>query len=746
MTTAAPGAGASKAEWRAWARQRRAAIDHTVVSAQVVATLASWGRLTPASRVLFFDPLPDEPDVTTLAAGVRAFLTRTPDQGVLTVHPFDAPREKHRLGFGQPRADAPAVDPGDLDVVLVPGLAFDSTGVRLGRGSGHYDRLLALVRPDALVIGVTAAALVVDALPRQPHDRLMTHLVSETGIHPVVEPELAAAARAWIAADPDPVTRAELGSVLESGEVAALADRMVTLEFGTAGIRGEVGAGPGRMNRAVVIRTTRGLADWLAAAGRAGGTVVVGYDGRIDSRRFAEDAVAVLAGAGVEPVWFDAVTPTPLIAHEARRTGAAAAVVVTASHNPPGDNGYKVYDSNGAQIVPPADTAIAAAIAAVGGADAVPRTASPPARSPREAEDAYLDAVLAFRGDRPRTGTIPIVHTALHGVGGAPALRLLHLGGHPDVTAVAEQAEPDGRFPTVAFPNPEEPGALDLAVRLATDAGARLILANDPDANRLGVAVPDGAGEWRRLTGNEIGVLLGDFVLERTTGPDRLVITTVVSSPMLAAIAAHYGASHAVTLTGFKWICNAAIALEEQGKRFVFGFEEALGYTIGPVVRDKDGLSAALWFADLAALCAASGETVLDRLADLRVRHGVWVSHSLSLRRQGPDGIAEIAAAMQRLGATPPDRLGGEVVVGVTDYEQGASSRPPWLPAASLVELRLADGSRAQARPSGTESKLKIYVDVRGEATSPDGVRDAEQAALGRAAALGADLATTMGL
>ncbi|HEX5630940.1 MAG TPA: 5-formyltetrahydrofolate cyclo-ligase [Acidimicrobiia bacterium] len=742
----APGAGASKAQWRAWARERRAEVDYTVISAQIVAALAAWGRLTPASRVLFFDPLPDEPDVTTLAAGVRAFLTRTPREGLLTVHPFDAPREKHPLGFTQPRADAPAIDPGELDVVLVPGLAFDRTGVRLGRGRGLYDRLLARVRPDALVIGVTPAALVVDALPHRPHDHPMTHLVSELGIHPVVESDLTDAARAWIAADPDPVTRAELSSVLESGEVAALTDRMTALDFGTAGIRGEVGAGPGRMNRAVVIRTTRGLADWLVAAGRAGSTVVVGYDGRTDSRRFAEDAVAVLAGAGFDPVWFDAVTPTPLIAFEARRTGAAAAVVVTASHNPPRDNGYKVYDSNGAQIVPPVDTAIGAAIAAVGGADAVPRTAPPPARSPSGAEEAYVEAVLAFRGDRPTPGTVPIVHTALHGVGGASALRLLALGGHIEVTAVAEQAQPDGRFPTVAFPNPEEPGALDLAERLAGRTGAALVLANDPDADRLGVAVPDGAGGWRRLTGNEIGVLLGDFVLERTTGPDRLVINSVVSSPMLAVIAAHHGASHAVTLTGFKWICNAALALEEQGKRFVFGFEEALGYTIGPVVRDKDGLSAALWFADLAALCAAAGETVLDRLADLRVRHGVWVSHPLSLRRQGPDGIAEITTAMQRLAAAPPDRLGGEQVVAVTDFEQGASSRPSWLPAASLIELRLADGSRAQARPSGTEPKLKIYVDVRGEAASRAAVPEAEAAALSRAAALGADLAATMGL
>lgn len=287
---------------------------------------------------------------------------------------------------------------------------------------------------------------------------------------------------------------------------------------------------------------------------------------------------------------------------------------------------------------------------------------------------------------------------------------------------------------------------MDLAEHLATEEDAALVLANDPDADRLGVSVPDGSGGWRRLTGNEIGILLGDFVLERTTGPDRLVVTTVVSSPMLAAVAAEHGAAHEVTLTGFKWICNAGLALEAEGKHFVFGFEEALGYTIGPVVRDKDGLSAALWFADLAAGCASTSQTVLDRLAALRVRHGVWVSHSLNLRRSGPQGVAEITDAMERLSAAPPDRVAGEPVVGVIDYSRDAGSRRPWLPAASLVELRLGDGSRVQARPSGTEPKLKIYVDVRGEASSASQVPAAEKAALTRAADLGAALAATMGL
>jgi phosphomannomutase len=326
------------------------------------------------------------------------------------------------------------------------------------------------------------------------------------------------------------------------------------------------------------------------------------------------------------------------------------------------------------------------------------------------------------------------------------ALRLLAAGGHDEVTPVAEQFNPDGRFPTVAFPNPEEPGALALAERAAAERGAALILANDPDADRLGVAVPDPAGGWRHLTGNEIGVLLGDFVLERSTGSDRFVVTTVVSTPMLAAVAAHHGVSHAVTLTGFKWICNAALDLESAGNRFVFGFEEALGYTVGPVVRDKDGLAAALWFADLAAVCAAAGETVLDRLARLSVRDGVWVSHPLNLRRDGPGGAEEISRAMIRLAAAPPRTLGEVPVAEVIDYSQGAAARPRWLAATSLVELRLADGSRALARPSGTEPKLKIYVDVRAEAPVPDAVPGVRAGALERAAVLANDLAARMGL
>jgi phosphomannomutase len=490
------------------------------------------------------------------------------------------------------------------------------------------------------------------------------------------------------------------------------------LRFGTAGIRGEVGPGSARMNRATVIRVTRGLVDYLVDRGRGAGPVVVGFDARPTSRGFAEDTVGVLAAAGVSVHAFGEVAPTPLVAHTALRLGATAAVVVTASHNPPADNGYKVYDANGAQIVEPVDLDIAAAVDGVGPAIDVPRVES--ALSAREivvvgdeAVEAYLDDVFAFRGQPPGAEPLSIVYTPLHGVAGDIAVAALRRAGHEDVVPVAEQFEPDGRFPTVAFPNPEEPGALDLAEALASQVGADLVLANDPDGDRLAVSVPVD-DVWRRLSGNDLGLLLADFVLERTGHVSgRLVVSTIVSCPMLASIAEEHGARSEVTLTGFKWIANAALAGEAQGLSFVFGYEEALGYTIGPTVRDKDGISAAVWFADLAARCAASGETVLDRLARLYVRHGLWVSAPRSIHRTGPDGLAALTAGLDRLVTDTPSRLGGLAVEGVTDYRSGAERRPRWLPDTPLVVLHLEGGSRVLARPSGTEPKMKIYADVR---------------------------------
>ncbi len=538
--------------------------------------------------------------------------------------------------------------------------------------------------------------------------------------------DLAEAARTWIDGDPDPDTRAELAALIAAGDEAELAERMAgSLAFGTAGLRGRVEAGSNRMNRAVVIRTTAGLADYLIRSG-GDGPVVVGYDARLSSRAFMEDTVAVLAAAGLPVRYFDTPVPTPVVAYAALAADARAAIVITASHNPPYDNGYKVYDTNGAQIIPPVDVAIARAIDAVGAAAAVPRMGdalSSPSVAPvgEEVFRRYLADLANVRRVDPARKDIGIVYTPMHGVGGRYVVEALRHFGYDRVSPVVEQFAPDGRFPTVAFPNPEEPGALDLALAQAAAEQADLIIANDPDTDRLAVSVPNAAGEWVPLTGNQIGVLLADFLLSTSGGRHAIVINSIVSSPMLADIAAHHGAEFAQTLTGFKWIWNAALDLQEAGRgRFVFGYEEALGYSVGPAVRDKDGISASVLFADLAAHAADAGATVMGRLEDLYRRHGLWVSTQRSVVRPGTEGADEIAAAMERLAAAPPARLGDAVVAGVTDYRVGADARPRYLGATPLVALDLGAIGRVLVRPSGTEPKLKIYIDL----TAPAGAGD----------------------
>ncbi len=533
-------------------------------------------------------------------------------------------------------------------------------------------------------------------------------------------------ARAWIDADPDPVTQAELERIVESGDVAELQSRMDTvLTFGTAGIRGAVGAGPGRMNRAVVIRTTYGLASYLGKAGRP---VVIGYDARPTSRRFAEDTAGVLAAAGIEVVYFPDVTPTPLVAFTAKHLGAAAAVVVTASHNPPADNGYKVYGPEASQIVSPVDALIQEAIEAAPPANEVPRvedvfSGSSPLVGvvPGDMVDAYWAEVSALRSRSTGSG-LRIVYTPIHGVGRDVLFDVMERAGHTGVVAVPEQSEPDGTFPTVAFPNPEEPGALDLALDMARSSEADVVLANDPDADRLAVVLPH-RGTWRPLTGNEVGVLLGDYVLSHDPDPRTAIVgSSIVSSPMLGRIAERYGATYAQTLTGFKWIVRAGMGLEQQGRgRFVFGYEEALGYTVGRVVRDKDGISAALIFTDLLADLADRGVSVMDDLHRLWRQYGLWVSAQVSISRPGIEGVKALEEAVQRLGDNPPARVGDVEVTTVTDYRSGAEERPPWLGDQNLIELGLGESGRILVRPSGTEPKLKIYVDLNGSAgTSPD--------------------------
>ncbi len=532
-------------------------------------------------------------------------------------------------------------------------------------------------------------------------------------------------ARAWIAGDPDPDTRAELQAILDSGDDAALIRAMGgSLTFGTAGIRGEVGPGSNRMNRATVIRTSKGLADHLIGVngGPPENPVVLGFDARPSSRGFAEDTAGVLAGAGVSVVFFPEVTPTPLVAFAAKLMKAPAAVVITASHNPPQDNGYKVYGANAAQIIPPEDTLIATAIDGAGPASSVARVegildgaSNLVSAAPDDIYENYRAEVEVSRPN-PGTSAAKIIYTPLHGVGAKILNRLCAQAHHSGLLTVPEQGAPDGRFPTVSFPNPEEPGALDLALDLARKEQAEMVIANDPDADRLAAAVPV-AGEWRMLSGNEVGALLGDYVLRYWRYPERpIVVNSIVSSPMLAEIAALRGARHEATLTGFKWIINAGLALEESGEgRFAFGYEEALGYSVGRTVRDKDGISAALVLCDLFAEEREQGRSILDRLHDLWAEVGLWVSAQFSLHRPGPHGQEEISEAVNKLAASPPDVVGGLQVLEVSDYRHGEEDRPPWLGSQDLVALDLGMTGRVLARPSGTEPKLKIYVDLRGK-------------------------------
>jgi phosphomannomutase len=526
---------------------------------------------------------------------------------------------------------------------------------------------------------------------------------------PLDPADLVEVARRWRDDDPDPETRAEVDGLLAAGpgggpDLDALRDRFgARLQFGTAGLRGEMGAGPNRMNRAAVIRATAGLAAYLADTGHAGEPVLVGYDARHRSQRFATDAAAVLAAAGFAVHLTDRPQPTPVVAFGVGHYGACAAVQVTASHNPPRDNGYKVYLGDGAQIVPPADAEISAHIDAVPAAGAVPRGADGDGVLPAgdDLVAAYVAGAVAQATGGPRD--LRIVYTPMHGVGRDVLGAVLAAAGFDPPIVVPEQAAPDPDFPTVAFPNPEEPGALDLALALAAAEGVDLVVANDPDADRLAVALPHPAapGGWRALSGDEIGVVLADWLLANGSGPDRLVATSIVSSSMLARLAEARGVAHAETLTGFKWIARAA--LDRPDLRFVYGYEEALGSCVGTLVRDKDGITAALAFAELAATEKAAGRTVQDRLDDLARELGVHATGQQSLLVEGHDGLSLMTAAVDRLAAAPPATLAGTALAGVEDLRLGGR-----LPPTDGVAL-WGDGVRLIVRPSGTEPKLKCY-------------------------------------
>lgn len=527
--------------------------------------------------------------------------------------------------------------------------------------------------------------------------------------------ELHARAKAWVAGDVERNDQAVLQALIDAGDMAVLAEHVGDdLRFGTAGLRAAMAPGPNRMNRATVIRTTFAVAQWLVKRGCVGPTVVVGFDGRHHSKTFAADVVAVLVAAGVKVRRFVAPVPTPLVAFAQQEFDADAAIVITASHNPASDNGYKLYGAGAAQIVAPDDEMIQGLIATAPMAVAVPRDTddSPLIADVDETLFAAYEAMVVGLHDhhvgwRPR-----IVYTPLHGVGAPMFLQVASACGYDDVTVVESQRAIDPDFSTVAFPNPEEPGALDEAFATAKTVGADLIIANDPDADRLAIAIPDAAGGFVALSGNQIGVLLSDYLLERQQVPQPLIVTTVVSTPMVNVVARRHGAEVERTFTGFKWIARAKSALIATGHTFVYGFEEALGSNVTAAVNDKDGISAAIVFADLVAWLAARGETVADRLVTLGVIDGVWVSKQVSVKRVGVAGAQAISDAMDSLRDDPPAMLGTRRVVSVNDYTYGAELRPAWRGNDLLVELVFSDG-RVLVRPSGTEPKLKVYVDLR---------------------------------
>lgn len=499
-------------------------------------------------------------------------------------------------------------------------------------------------------------------------------------------------AQEWIAQDPDPVTRVELQGLIDAGDLAAIGDRFSgRLQFGTAGLRGALGAGPNRMNRVIVAQAAAGLAAYLLQREPSPG-VVVGYDDRHNSDVFARDTAEIMAGLGVTAHLLPTHLPTPVLAFAIRHVGVSAGVMVTASHNPPQDNGYKVYLADSSQIVPPADGDISAEIDKVGPVDRLPRSEDY-VRLDDSVAAAYVDAVAALPTGAARD--IIAVYTPMHGVGRDTLVEVVSRTGFPPVHTVAAQGDPDPDFPTVAFPNPEEPGAMDLALKLASEVAADIIVANDPDADRCAVGVRDGES-YRMLSGDQVGSLLGDFMLRR--GVTGTYAASIVSSNVLGRQAAAYGQPFEQTLTGFKWIGKIPT--------LAFGYEEALGYSVAPdIARDKDGISAIIRVLELAAELKAEGRTILDQLDDIAREHGLYATGQLSVR---VEDLSIISNAMQVLRTSPPASLGGLAVESVSDLADGYNGLPP----TDGIHLALEGGARIICRPSGTEPKLKCYLEV----------------------------------
>ena len=518
------------------------------------------------------------------------------------------------------------------------------------------------------------------------------------------------AARSWAAQDPDAETRDELLALIEAGDVAALESRMGSrLDFGTAGLRGELGAGPNRMNRVLVAQAAAGIRDYVNEHFKNDASVVIGFDGRINSAIFARDSAEIFAAAGISTMLFDGVVPTPVLAFAGKHLNASAAIMVTASHNPPRDNGYKVYlggTNGGSQIVSPTDKEIAAKIRVIAESQTfaeIPKSSNYEIIGD-ELRQAYVAETASLTGEIENGNALKIVYTAMHGVGWRITEDLFTAVGLPKPYTVDSQLLPDGNFPTVAFPNPEEPGAMDLAFAKAREVGADLILANDPDADRLAIGVPDSTTSegWRRLTGDEIGLLLGHQIAKRITDEGRTgtLACSIVSSSALSKVAAHFGLGYRETLTGFKWISKVP--------NLAFGYEEALGYCVDPQhTPDKDGISASLIATALACELAAKGKTITSHLAELGELYGHFATGQISIR---VTDLSVIAKIMQNLRSNPPAQIDG-AVAQFTDLAIGTADLGP----TDGLRFDLADGRRVIVRPSGTEPKLKCYLQAIGE-------------------------------
>lgn len=641
------------------------------------------------------------------------------------------------IGDGTRPRGRHAAGPDDLNVTrLMP--IVDMSGAGAGADAGHGSDTGSGSDAGSEAIhtpGANAANESAESASDATPTAAIPTVEAAAGSATAADPALVTAVQGWLAQDPDPETRAELRALLTlamGGDAAATADLHSRfdnrLAFGTAGLRGEIAAGPNRMNRVLVSQAAAGLAAYLHATAKPGVTpsVVIGYDGRKNSQVFATDTAELMSGAGVRAILLPRLLPTPVLAFAVRHLGTSAGVMVTASHNPPNDNGYKVYlgdENDGSQIVSPADAAIAAAILDV----AAGRLVSELPRAPYETASesvvqAYIGATASLAPGHPRA-QVNAVYTALHGVGWDTTRRVFEAAGFALPTLVDAQIAPDAAFPTVSFPNPEEPGAMDLAYQTAREVGAELIIANDPDADRLAIAIPDQtrAEGYRRLSGNEVGAILGWRAAEhaaRAAGGQPATGTlacSIVSTPALAAVAADYGLQFADTLTGFKWVSRAP--------GLIYGFEEALGYLVNPEsVRDKDGISAALALLSLVSELKADGLTLAEHLDRFSARFGHFASGQISVR---VTDLSEIDRVMARLRQNPPIAVGGILVERIEDLRDGFGGLPP----SDVLRIKLIDGSRVMVRPSGTEPKLKVYLDTHStDGTVAERKREAESA------------------